>query len=236
MTPSSAQGGDRHAELERKAELSAAADAQHKAAAAELQRKTAAAELAAVTVKPRVAQAAPVIAPSTLAPSVPAAPRGNPISFKGSEGVGDISIALGNVRITEGLVTQTHAELILDGVAIDTVLDRKLDVLKFGSPLRSITIYRDPRDATGNHHGRSAGPVDTVDPPHGARDPVALQGNDMALKCGGGGSGNGIHAGSIQEYAHSTAARRIRLDPDVSNPTTRPCSCPLIASVSLALT
>ena len=55
------------------------------------------------------------------------------------------------MRVTEGLVTQTHAELILVGVSLDARLDRKLDVLKFGSPIRSITIYRDARVPTRVH-------------------------------------------------------------------------------------
>ncbi len=68
---------------------------------------------------------------------------------KRAEGVADVSISLNDVRgVLEGLVTQTHAELILDGVPLDAKLDRKLDVLKFGSPVRSVTIYRDSRDPT----------------------------------------------------------------------------------------
>jgi hypothetical protein len=77
---------------------------------------------------------------------VAAAAAATVISFNGKEGSGDVSIALGaDIRVTEGLVTYRRAELILDGVPIEMKLERKLDVLKFGSPVRSIDVHRDAR-------------------------------------------------------------------------------------------
>ena len=80
------------------------------------------------------------------------APRGawrvRAVDYRGSEGQGDVDITLsGDVRITEGMATKTYAELIVDGVELPGSLERKLDVTKYGSPLRSLTIVRDPRIA-----------------------------------------------------------------------------------------
>ena len=56
-----------------------------------------------------------------------------------------------NVRVTMGRLTRGRAELILDGVEIGTNLERTLDVTRFGSPVRSITTYRDARVAGRVH-------------------------------------------------------------------------------------
>jgi hypothetical protein len=70
------------------------------------------------------------------------------ITFSGHEGRGNIEINVsGDVKVTLGRVTKSRAELILDGVDLDTKLERTIDVMRHGSPVRTITSYRDPRNA-----------------------------------------------------------------------------------------
>jgi len=52
------------------------------------------------------------------------------------------------VSVREGVVTKTYAELIVDGVEIAGSLERKTDVTSYGSPVRTVTVVRDPRIAT----------------------------------------------------------------------------------------
>ena len=70
------------------------------------------------------------------------------IKYSGREGQGDLDIMFGgDARVTEGLTTKSYAELIVDGPSLASQLERsKQDVTKFGSPLRSVTVTRDPRD------------------------------------------------------------------------------------------
>ena len=51
----------------------------------------------------------------------------------------------GNATITVGEVTATHAELIIDRAELGAKLERKLDVTKFGSPVRAVSSFRDRR-------------------------------------------------------------------------------------------
>jgi hypothetical protein len=73
------------------------------------------------------------------------------VGYRGREGLGTLDIALTDdrVRVTEGVSTQTYAELIIDGAELPASLERnKADLTMHGSPLRHITIVRDPRDAS----------------------------------------------------------------------------------------
>ena len=81
-----------------------------------------------------------------------AAPRGvarvRDVAYRGREGQGDVDIALtGDVRVTPGVSTRTYAELIVDGVLLPGSLEKKSDVTRFGSPVRTVTVVRDPRIA-----------------------------------------------------------------------------------------
>jgi type IV pilus assembly protein PilQ len=92
---------------------------------------------------------APVaVAETKPEPAVAGAPRVRDIVYRGRNGSGDLEIAVApNVAVSEGRVTKTRAELYLDGVELGANLERKLDVTNFGSPVRSVTTYRDPRIA-----------------------------------------------------------------------------------------
>ncbi|MBA3457348.1 MAG: type IV pilus secretin PilQ, partial [Deltaproteobacteria bacterium] len=66
------------------------------------------------------------------------------ITFKGDEAGSRVDIAMsGEGRVTLGQVTATHVELIIDGAELGSKLERKLDVSKFGSPVRAISSFRD---------------------------------------------------------------------------------------------
>jgi hypothetical protein len=71
------------------------------------------------------------------------------ITYRGSEGQGDVELAIaGNVSVREGVANKTYAELIVDGVELAGSLERKTDVTSYGSPVRTVTVVRDPRIAT----------------------------------------------------------------------------------------
>jgi len=135
----------------------AAARANADAESARLAAAKAQAELARNAKTPtRTAAAAPVRAPLrverdvvVIEPPVSSRPpRVRDIAFRGGEGQGDVELALtGDARVTAGLVTKTYAELIVDGVELASGLERvKQDLTRFGSPLRNLTVVRDPRD------------------------------------------------------------------------------------------
>ena len=68
------------------------------------------------------------------------------IDFRGDAGSGQIEIAvIGDATVRIGEVTATHAELILDRAELATKLERKLDVTRFGSPVRTVASFRDRR-------------------------------------------------------------------------------------------
>ena len=68
------------------------------------------------------------------------------ITFKTDAAGARVDIALaGEGKITAGEVTATHAELIIDGAELAAKLERKLDVRKFGSPVRAVSSFRDRR-------------------------------------------------------------------------------------------
>ena len=73
------------------------------------------------------------------------------VGFRGREGLGDLEIAFTDdrVRVTEGLTTRSYAELIIEGAELPPSFERnKADLTKHGSPLRHVTIVRDPRDTS----------------------------------------------------------------------------------------
>jgi hypothetical protein len=82
-------------------------------------------------------------------PEPPGRARVRDIKVAGREGQADLDILLtGEVRVTEGLVTKSYAELIVEGPSLGAQLERaKQDMTRLGSPLRNLTIVRDPRDA-----------------------------------------------------------------------------------------
>jgi type IV pilus assembly protein PilQ len=99
--------------------------------------------------------AAPADKPAPVADKKPApapapAPAGvaqiHAIDFTGDDATGHVHITLaGDPQVTVGEVTATTAELILDHVKLDAKLERKLDVSKFGSPVRAVSSFRDRR-------------------------------------------------------------------------------------------
>ena len=89
-----------------------------------------------------MAAAAPAVA-------APIDPRSAGIAFSGRNGSGDVEILLGpDVRVTQGVVSATHAELIVDGVNPGARIEQSIDVTKFGSPVRTLRVYRDARNPT----------------------------------------------------------------------------------------
>lgn len=88
------------------------------------------------------------------APTAPAAPTAkvaktafvNDISFKGDPGSGQVDIAMtGDGSVALGEVTGSYVELIIDGADLAQKLERKLDVTRFGSPIRAVSSFRDRR-------------------------------------------------------------------------------------------
>nr|MBA3538220.1 type IV pilus secretin PilQ [Deltaproteobacteria bacterium] len=72
--------------------------------------------------------------------------RVHDITFKGDDSAGQVDIAIaGDTTITVGEVTATHAELVIDNAELVGKLERKLDVSRFGSPVRAISSFRDRR-------------------------------------------------------------------------------------------
>ncbi len=66
------------------------------------------------------------------------------IDFKGDDGNGQVSIAVGDdAKIEVGEITPTHAELIVDNAELAAKLERTLDVSRFGSPVKSVSSFRD---------------------------------------------------------------------------------------------
>ncbi|HEY4182730.1 MAG TPA: type IV pilus secretin PilQ [Kofleriaceae bacterium] len=99
------------------------------------------------------ADPAPVVA--AVAPPAPAAVVTKPamkaafikdITFKGNDASGRIDLAMtGEGQISVGKVSAQYVELIIDNADLGGKLERKLDVSKFGSPVRSVSSFRDPR-------------------------------------------------------------------------------------------
>ena len=137
----------RRAELAQKrgaeeAELAKLASAKADAEAAKRNALAAKAEAEKVKAQVRVAQA-DVKQPARKADKVS---KVTAIDFKGDDGNGQVSIAVDSgAEIQVGEVTATHAELIVDNADLAQKLERTLDVSKFGSPVRTVSSYRDRR-------------------------------------------------------------------------------------------
>ena len=89
---------------------------------------------------------APVAKVSAAATKLGANAKISDITFRGADLTGDVTIALaGNANVELGEVTATHVELIVDHAELGAKLERTLDVSKFGSPIRTISSFRDRR-------------------------------------------------------------------------------------------
>jgi type IV pilus assembly protein PilQ len=68
------------------------------------------------------------------------------IAFTGDDVTGHVHITLaGDATVTVGEVTPTTAELIVDHAQLAPKLERKLDVSRFGGPVRAVSSFRDRR-------------------------------------------------------------------------------------------
>ncbi|MFN0245297.1 MAG: hypothetical protein ACKV2T_00220, partial [Kofleriaceae bacterium] len=142
------------AELARLANEKAAAEqalakSKREAAAIESARATARSERAARPTREPAAseRAAPRVATVDASPVRPmGATTLGGVVFHGEEGYAHLDIAVaGDVKVTMGAMTRTRAELILDGVDVAMRLEGVVDVMRFGSPIRSVRTYRDPQ-------------------------------------------------------------------------------------------
>ncbi len=98
---------------------------------------------AIVAVKPVVVQPV-VVQPKSVAAKLGPNAKISDITFRGADLGGDVTIALaGDANVELGEVTPTRIELIVDHAELGAKLERKLDVSKFGSPIRTIASFRD---------------------------------------------------------------------------------------------
>lgn len=68
------------------------------------------------------------------------------VRFRGEDGNGQIDIGVGdNASVQIGQVSASRVELIVDNAELGPKLERTLDVSKFGSPVRSVSTFRDRR-------------------------------------------------------------------------------------------
>ncbi|HSK02885.1 MAG TPA: type IV pilus secretin PilQ [Kofleriaceae bacterium] len=68
------------------------------------------------------------------------------IRFQGGGDRGEVAIALtGDATVRLGEVTATRVELVVDRAELAAPLERKLDVSRFGSPVRAVSSFRDRR-------------------------------------------------------------------------------------------
>ncbi len=133
-------------EEKRRAQLASQRIAEEQELAVIEAKKANAIKLAATTPAP-----APIVLPMTPVPApaptkIVKAAFVKDISFKGDETGGQIDIAMtGDGQVTLGEVTNSHVELIIDGADLAQKLERKLDVTRFGSPVRAVSSFRDRR-------------------------------------------------------------------------------------------
>ncbi len=68
------------------------------------------------------------------------------LAFKGAAGTGQVDLTItGDATVTVGEITATHVELIVDNADLAAKLERKLDVSRYGSPVRAVSSFRDRR-------------------------------------------------------------------------------------------
>ncbi|MCX5741076.1 MAG: type IV pilus secretin PilQ, partial [Proteobacteria bacterium] len=120
------------------------ADEEQQLAALKAQRATLAKAPATVTAQPTVVAPQPT-QPTTAVPTV----RISDITFKGDDTTAEVSLTVSSAtpRIAMGELTATHAELVIDDAELAQKLERKLDVTRFGSAVRSVSSFRDRRVA-----------------------------------------------------------------------------------------
>jgi type IV pilus assembly protein PilQ len=99
----------------------------------------------------------PVSKPAQPAPATGPPPTGKPatpvplaqvrdIGFTGDDVTGHVMISLvGEATVTVKDVTATAAELVLDHAQLAPKLERRLDVSRFGGPVRAVSSFRDRR-------------------------------------------------------------------------------------------
>jgi type IV pilus assembly protein PilQ len=106
-----------------------------------------------------VAPIAPVAMTATVPPSAPSVPvrlasagattapaQVQDIAFTGDDVTGRITIAItGDATVAIGQVSAGAAELIIDHAELAGKLERKLDVSRFGGPVRAVSSFRDRR-------------------------------------------------------------------------------------------
>ena len=110
------------------------------------QRAREEAELAKLEAKKVQAQVAAAPARTDAKPiaKLDAKTKVTSISFKGDDGNGQVDIAVGaDADVQIGEVTSSHVELIVDHAELAAKLERTLDVTKFGSPVKSVSSFRD---------------------------------------------------------------------------------------------
>jgi type IV pilus assembly protein PilQ len=94
----------------------------------------------------KVVVAPPAPEPKVAVKVAPKAAFIKDVTFKGSDGAGRVDIALaGEGQISVGEVTATAVELIIDNAELGAKLERKLDVSRYGSPVRAVSSFRDRR-------------------------------------------------------------------------------------------
>ncbi len=129
-------------EENRRAQLASQRMVEEQELAAIEAKKAGALKLAAAAPAPIVQPMAPIPAPAPA--KIVKAAFVKDIAFKGDEAGGQIDIAItGDGQVTLGEVTKSHVELIIDGAALAQKLERKLDVTRFGSPVRAVSSFRD---------------------------------------------------------------------------------------------
>ena len=93
-----------------------------------------------------VTKPAPIVAAAKAAPTKLA--KVSNVTYKGQEGSGQVDLAItGDATVQLGEVTGSHVELIIDHAELGAKLERTLDVSKLGSPVRTVSSYRDRRTA-----------------------------------------------------------------------------------------
>ncbi|MBA3460029.1 MAG: type IV pilus secretin PilQ, partial [Deltaproteobacteria bacterium] len=118
-------------EEKRRAQLSAQRQIEEQQLAALEAKKAAATKVAVVT---------PAAAPAKILKSAFV----KDIAFKGDETSGEVTIAItGDGKVALGEVTASHVELIIDGAELAQKLERKLDVTRYGTPIRAVSSFRD---------------------------------------------------------------------------------------------
>ncbi len=107
-------------------------------------RTTEEAELASITAAKADAQKVKAQVRVAEVDKTPKLSKVTAIDFKGDDGNGQVSIAVGDdAKIEVGEITPSHAELIVDNAELAAKLERTLDVSKFGSPVKSVSSFRD---------------------------------------------------------------------------------------------